>query len=107
MSKPLNEDFFVSLNLDLIDRKNEALLQILDLLEVLKSNKDEKMARISSELSEILENEENFEKITQAKNLDELLEILILLNDNKMIKIYENSYLEERFPNLAADKFLK
>ncbi|MBK2001080.1 hypothetical protein ACD575_03480 [Campylobacter sp. LH-2024] len=107
MSKPLNEEFFIPLNLDLVDKKNEVLLQVLDLLEVLKSNKDEKMVRISSELSEILENEENFEKIAQAKNLDELLEILVFLNDNKMIKIYENSYLEEKFPNLAADKFLK
>ncbi|MBZ7935579.1 hypothetical protein H2279_02825 [Campylobacter sp. B0100352/1] len=107
MSKPLNEELFIPLNLDLIDRKNEVLLQALDLLEILKSNKDEKMVRISSDLAAILENEENFEKITQAKNLDELLEILILLNDNKMIKIYENSYLEERFPNLAADEFLK
>ncbi|TKX28865.1 hypothetical protein [Campylobacter estrildidarum] len=107
MSKPLNEEFFIELNTDLVDRKNEVLLQVLDLLEVLKANKDEKMARISSELTEILESEENLEKIMQAKNLDELLEILILLNDNKMIKIYENSYLEEKFPNLAADKFLK
>ncbi|TKX30428.1 hypothetical protein [Campylobacter aviculae] len=107
MSKPFNEEFFIELNTDLVDRKNEVLLQVLDLLEVLKTNKDEKMARISSELTEILENEESLEKIMQAKNLDELLEILILLNDNKMIKIYENSYLEEKFPNLAADKFLK
>lgn len=107
MSKPLNEEFFVELNTELVDRKNEVLLQVLELLEILKSNKNEKMARISGELTELLENEGNLEQILNAKNLEELLNILIVLNEEKMIKIYENSYLKERFPNLAVDKFLK
>ncbi len=107
MSKPLNEEFFVEFNTELVDRKNEVLLQVLELLEILKSNKNEKMARISGELTELLENEGNLEQILNAKNLEELLNILIVLNEEKMIKVYENSYLKERFPNLAVDKFLK
>lgn len=107
MSKPLNEEIFVEFKSDLAERKSEVLLQVLDLLETLKSNQNEKMARISSELTELLENEENLEKITRAQNLEELLNILTALNEDKMIKVYEDSYLKEKFPNVMVDKFLK
>ncbi|EDP6124077.1 hypothetical protein FWZ83_08710, partial [Campylobacter jejuni] len=98
MSKPLNEEIFVEFKSDLAERKNEVLLQVLELLETFRSDENEKMARISSELTEILENEENLEKILNAKNLEELLNILIALNEDKMIKVYEDSYLKEKFP---------
>ncbi|ECC2259915.1 hypothetical protein FOH62_08725 [Campylobacter coli] len=98
MSKPLNEEIFIEFKSDLAERKNEVLLQVLELLETFRSDKNEKMARISSELTEILENEENLEKI---------LNILIALNEDKMIKVYEDSYLKEKFPNVMVDKFLK
>ncbi|EJU5930323.1 hypothetical protein N4Z99_001778 [Campylobacter jejuni] len=91
MSKPLNEEIFVEFKSDLAERKNEVLLQVLELLETFRSDENEKMARISSELTEILENEENLEKILNAKNLEELLNILIALNEDKMIKVYEDS----------------
>ncbi|ECQ0732174.1 TPA: hypothetical protein ACW4FD_001060 [Campylobacter coli] len=107
MSKPLNEEIFIEFKSDLAERKNEVLLQVLELLETFRSDKNEKMARISSELTEILENEENLEKILNAKNLEELLNILIALNEDKMIKVYENAYLKERFPHLASSQFLK
>ncbi|MFY4725357.1 hypothetical protein [Campylobacter jejuni] len=107
MSKPLNEEIFVEFKSNLVERKNEVLLQVLELLETFKSGKNKKMARISSELTEILENEENLEKILNAKNLEELLNILFVLNKDKMIKVYENSYLKERFPSVMVDKFLK
>ncbi|EAL4045832.1 hypothetical protein ACE26A_001085 [Campylobacter coli] len=107
MSKPLNEEIFVEFKSDLAERKNEVLLQVLELLETFRSDENEKMARISSELTEILENEENLEKILNAKNLEELLNILIALNEDKMIKVYEDSYLKEKFPNIMVDKFLK
>ncbi|AOH49190.1 hypothetical protein FTK35_08080 [Campylobacter jejuni] len=107
MSKPLNEEIFVEFKSDLAERKNEVLLQVLELLETFRSDENEKMARISSELTEILENEENLEKILNAKNLEELLNILIALNEDKMIKVYEDSYLKEKFPNVMVDKFLK
>ncbi|MBM0636582.1 hypothetical protein LNU06_00830 [Campylobacter sp. VicNov18] len=107
MSKPLNEDLFIEFKNCAFERKNEFLFQVLNLLEILKSNKSEKMARISSELTEILENEENLEKILKAKNLEELLNILIVLNKDKMIKVYGNSYLKEQFPKLMAGNFLK
>ncbi|EAJ8152451.1 hypothetical protein H9W53_001653 [Campylobacter jejuni] len=107
MSKPLNEEIFVEFKSDLAERKNEVLLQVFELLETFRSDKNEKMARISSELTEILENEENLEKILNAKNLEELLNILIALNEDKMIKVYEDSYLKEKFPNVMVDKFLK
>lgn len=105
MSKPLNEELLIELNTKLLDKKNEVLLQVLDLLEILNA-KDEKMVRISSELTELLENEENLTKITNANNLEELLNILLALNENKMLKVYENSYLKEKFPTLARNKFL-
>ncbi|HFP7650710.1 TPA: hypothetical protein ACHDVG_001855, partial [Campylobacter coli] len=38
---------------------------------------------------------------------EELLNILIALNEDKMIKVYEDSYLKEKFPNIMVDKFLK
>ncbi|EIO9617340.1 hypothetical protein P8K20_001681 [Campylobacter coli] len=107
MSKPLNEEIFIEFKSDLAERKNEVLLQVLELLETFRLDKNEKMARISSELTEILENEENLEKILNAKNLEELLNILIALNEDKMIKVYEDSYLKEKFPNIMVDKFLK
>ncbi len=107
MSKPLNEEIFVEFKSDLAERKNEVLLQVLELLETFRSDENEKMARISSELTEILENEENLEKILNAKNLEELLNILIALNEDKMIKVYEDSYLKEKFPNIMVDQFLK
>ncbi|EAH4757321.1 TPA: hypothetical protein R8R02_001222 [Campylobacter jejuni] len=107
MSKPLNEEIFIEFKSDLAERKNEVLLQVLELLETFRSDKNEKMARISSELTEILENEGNLEKILNAKNLEELLNILIALNEDKMIKVYEDSYLKEKFPNVMVDKFLK
>ncbi|AON66277.1 hypothetical protein HLX16_001776 [Campylobacter jejuni] len=107
MSKPLNEEIFVEFKSDLAERKNEVLLQVLELLETFRSDENEKMARISSELTEILENEENLEKILNAKNLEELLNILIALNEDKMIKVYEDSYLKEKFPNVMVDQFLK
>lgn len=105
MSKPLNEELLIELNTKLLDKKNEVLLQVLDLLEILNA-KDEKMVRISSELTELLENEENLTKITNANNLEELLNILLVLNKNKMLKVYENSYLKEKFPTLTRNKFL-
>ncbi|EHV5183113.1 hypothetical protein LC526_001926, partial [Campylobacter jejuni] len=46
-------------------------------------------------------------KILNAKNLEELLNILIALNEDKMIKVYEDSYLKEKFPNVMVDQFLK
>ncbi|MFK0433932.1 hypothetical protein ACISRA_04950, partial [Campylobacter jejuni] len=49
----------------------------------------------------------NLEKILNAKNLEELLNILTALNEDKMIKVYEDSYLKEKFPNVMVDKFLK
>ncbi|EAH9928674.1 hypothetical protein SUS31_001427 [Campylobacter jejuni] len=107
MSKPLNEEIFIEFKSDLAERKNEVLLQVLELLETFRSDENEKMARISSELTEILENEENLEKILNARNLEELLNILIALNEDKMIKVYEDSYLKEKFPNVMVDKFLK
>ncbi|EAJ4922589.1 hypothetical protein DKJ64_07340 [Campylobacter jejuni] len=107
MSKPLNEEIFIEFKSDLAERKNEVLLQVLEPLETFRSDKNEKMARISSELTEILENEENLEKILNAKNLEELLNILIALNEDKMIKVYEDSYLKEKFPNVMVDQFLK
>ncbi|NHG49968.1 hypothetical protein GRO02_000070 [Campylobacter jejuni] len=107
MSKPLNAEFFIELDTQLVDRKSEVLLQVLDLLETLKSNPNEKMARISSELTGLLENEENLEKIMNAQNLEELLNILVALNEDKMIKVYENAYLKEKFPHLASSQFLK
>lgn len=107
MSKPLNEEIFIEFKSDLAERKNEVLLQVLELLETFRSDKNEKMARISSELTEILENEGNLEKILNAKNLEELLNILIALNEDKMIKVYEDSYLKEKFPNVMVDQFLK
>lgn len=107
MSKPLNEEIFVEFKSDLAERKNEVLLQVLELLETFRSDENEKMARISSELTEILENEENLEKILNAKNLEELLNILIALNEDKTIKVYEDSYLKEKFPNVMVDQFLK
>ncbi|ECK8448408.1 TPA: hypothetical protein R4720_001718 [Campylobacter jejuni] len=107
MSKPLNEEIFIEFKSDLAERKNEVLLQVLELLETFRSDENEKMARISSELTEILENEENLEKILNAKNLEELLNILIALNEDKMIKVYEDSYLKEKFPNVMVDQFLK
>lgn len=107
MSKPLNEEIFVEFKSDLAERKNEVLLQVLELLETFRSGENEKMARISSELTEILENEENLEKILNAKNLEELSNILTALNEDKMIKVYEDSYLKEKFPNVMVGKFLK
>ncbi|RTJ54663.1 hypothetical protein [Campylobacter jejuni] len=107
MSKPLNEEIFVEFKSDLAKRKNEVLFQVLELLETFRSGENEKMARISSELTEILENEENLEKILNVKNLEELLNILTALNEDKMIKVYEDSYLKEKFPNVMVDKFLK
>lgn len=65
------------------------------------------MVRISGELTEILENEENLDKILNAKNLEELLNILVVLNEDKMIKVYEDSYLKEKFPNVMVDEFLR
>ncbi|HHP5680075.1 TPA: hypothetical protein ACSC0T_001495, partial [Campylobacter jejuni] len=28
-------------------------------------------------------------------------------NEDKMIKVYEDSYLKEKFPNVTVDQFLK
>lgn len=107
MSKPLNEEIFIQFKGYAIERNNEVLFQVLNLLEILKSDKNKKMARISSELTEILENETNLEKILKAKNLEELLNVLIVLNQDKMIKVYGNSYLKEQFPKLMAGNFLE
>ncbi|ARJ57175.1 hypothetical protein [Campylobacter cuniculorum] len=107
MSKPLNEEVLSLINTALINRKNEVLLQILELLEILKAKDDEKMARISSELTELLADESNLDEILKAKNLEELLNILVRLNENKMIKIYEKNYLKEKFPHLAQSQFIK
>ncbi|XAK34361.1 hypothetical protein AAID95_00225 [Campylobacter coli] len=107
MSKPLNTEFFIELDTQLINRKSEVLLQVLDLLETLKSNQNEKMARISSELTELLENEENLEKITNAQNLEELLDILVALNEDKMIKVYENAYLKEKISSFSVKSIFK
>ncbi|ARE81284.1 hypothetical protein [Campylobacter helveticus] len=108
MSKPLNEVLLSEVfNEKCLARESETLLQVLNLLEILKSKENDKMARISGELSELLENEKNFKKISKAKDLNELLDILVSLQKDKMIKVYENSYLEEKFPTLTKDNFLK
>ncbi|WP_270982627.1 hypothetical protein [Campylobacter upsaliensis] len=108
MSKPLNEVLLSEIfNAECEARESETLMQVLNLLEILKSEKNNKMARISSELSELLDNEKNFKKISKAKNLNELLDILVYLQKDKMIKVYENSYLEKKFPALTKDNFLK
>ena len=66
------------------------------------------MARISSELSELLDNEKNFKKISKASRIRTNFWIfLVLFTKNKMIKVYENSYLEKKFPALTKDNFLK
>ena len=108
MSSPLNTQFIVDFNCEQgVSKKSESLMQILDFLEILKSNSNEKMARISSELTHILENEENLNKIENAKDLNELLEILKELNLSKMLKVYDNETLKEYFPNLAKSAFIK
>lgn len=107
MSRPLNEEVLELINTNLVDRKSEVLLQILELLETLKANEDEKMARISGELTELLADENNFNEISKAKNLEELLAILVELNEDKMIKVYEEDYLKEKFPVLAKSHFIK
>ncbi len=107
MSKPLNEEVLSFIHTNLIDRKSEVLLEVLELLETLRANEDERMARISGELTELLADEENFKEISQAKNLEELLNVLVRLNENKMIKVYEQDYLKEKFPLLAGSEFIK
>lgn len=108
MSSPLNTQILVDLNCEQeVSKKSESLMQILDLLEVLKSNSNEKMVRISCELTEILSNEDNLNKIENAKNLNELLEILQELNLSKMLKIYDNETLKDYFPTLARCEFIK
>ncbi|EKL9523441.1 hypothetical protein PS635_001238 [Campylobacter jejuni] len=67
---------------------------------------EEIFVEFKSDLAE-RKNEENLEKILNAKNLEELLNILTALNEDKMIKVYEDSYLKEKFPNVMVDKFLK
>ncbi|MBK1971269.1 hypothetical protein JG677_00710 [Campylobacter sp. TTU-622] len=105
MSKPLEQEILEELNLKVVNKKNNTLLEILNLLEILKSNKNKKMARISGELTELLSNNENFIKIQNANNLNELLQILAEIS-NKMIKVHNNDFLEERFPVLKKNKFL-
>lgn len=108
MSKPLNDGLLNEiLETNFVRREEESLLQILNLLEILRQNKNEKMARISGELSEILDYEDNLAQLLKASNLEELCELLGHLRKDKMLKVYELSYLKERFPQLAKDNFLK
>lgn len=105
MSKPLNQEILEGLNPEITIKKDNTLLEILNLLEILKSNTNERMARISGELTELLSNNENFIKIQKAGNLNELLQILTEIS-NKMIKVHNNDFLEEKFPVLKKNKFL-
>lgn len=105
MSKPLNQEILEGLNPEITIKKDNTLLEILNLLEILKSNTNERMARISGELTELLSNNENFIKIQKADNLNELLQILTEIS-NKMIKVHNNDFLEEKFPVLKKNKFL-
>ncbi|MDO4674830.1 hypothetical protein [Campylobacter sp.] len=96
MSKPINEGLLSGiLATNPVRREEESLLQILNLLEVLRGKTSEKMARISGNLSEFLD---------EGKNLEELLSHL---RKDKMLKVYELSYLKERFPQPAKDNFFK
>ena len=105
MSKPLNEELLIKFSK--LNKRNDILFQVLELLELFKANDNARMARISGELTELLENEENLKKITKSRNLNELLSTLLALNGDKMIRVYEDSFLRENFPNIASDKFLK
>lgn len=99
MSKPLSLAF--------ISKEYDTLGQALTLLEVLQSQESEKMVRISSELSEFLADERNYEQIKNAKNLDELLEIIALTQDSeKMLRVPCDELLKDNFPNLAKNAFL-
>ncbi|MCW1360364.1 PTS sugar transporter subunit IIA [Campylobacter sp. US33a] len=106
MSKPLQEEIFKEQSLIQESKFAEPLMQILSLLEILKSSTNEKMARISSELSEILSDESKFEKIQNAKNLEELLQIIEKFNFSQMLKIYDLNSLRMNFPLLAKQNFL-
>lgn len=107
MSKPFDERFLSPAGTEPVVQKSEVLLQILGFLEILKTNESGKMARISGELTELLADENNLDKVLNAKNLEELLLVLVELDENKMIKVYEKDYLKERFPLLARSRFIK
>lgn len=99
MSKPLSLAF--------ISKEYDTLGQALTLLEVLQSQESEKMVRISSEFSEFLADERNYEQIKNAKNLDELLEIIASTQDSeKMLRVPCDELLKDNFPNLAKNAFL-
>lgn len=106
MSKPLDQEVLLDLNTNATSKRDGILLQLLNLLENLQMHNSEKMIRISGELTEILANKRNCSKLYKAKNLEELLHILLQINQSKMLKIYGNDYLKEKFPVLAKNNFL-
>lgn len=108
MSKSIQGEFLADFKSELVSKKEGHLMQVLDLLENLKmDSKNQRLVRISSELSDILALEENYEKVKNAKDLDELLEIIekIDINDT-MLKIYPEEILKKTFPTLAKKAFL-
>ncbi|EOH9892187.1 hypothetical protein ACME9E_000942 [Campylobacter jejuni] len=96
----INGAFFEFLNDKLKHYEKNQKSKLESLEKVLQSLKNQDINILNSF-------EENLEKILNAKNLEELLNILIALNEDKMIKVYEDSYLKEKFPNVMVDKFLK
>ncbi|EAJ2663089.1 hypothetical protein C7M97_04955 [Campylobacter jejuni] len=96
----INGAFFEFLNDKLKHYEKNQKSKLESLEKVLQSLKNQDANILNSF-------EENLEKILNAKNLEELLNILIALNEDKMIKVYEDSYLKEKFPNVMVDQFLK
>lgn len=107
MSKPFGERLLNPADTELTIQKDEVLLQVLGFLEILKTGESGKMARISSELTELLADEGNLSKILKARDLDQLLAVLVRLNKHRMVKVYERGCLERKFPALAQSKFIK
>ena len=91
-----------------ISRKDDAVGQVLDLLETLqtKQSGQGRLVRISSELSTALADEGNFEKVKNAKNLDELLDIVEGFELDAMLKVPCAELLQTSYPNLAKRAFL-
>ncbi len=90
-----------------ISRKDDAVGQVLDLLETLQAKGGQgRLVRISSELSTALADEGNFEKVKNAKNLDELLDIVEGFELDAMLKVPCAELLQTSYPNLAKRAFL-
>lgn len=88
-----------------VSRGRDEVGQLLALLEVLESQKCGKMVRISGQLSEILANEKNLRKVQQARNLDELLDIVEGFKLKKMMRVPCAEVLKASYPNLAKGAF--